>query len=212
MHPLIEKHKGILMVAALGTAIAVIYFLNSSDGQPEENGLNSLAIEEAKVPEGEGGETPSEKASEPVDENVYVDVKGEVKKPGLYEVKKGERLKSVIDRAGGFTAKADSKLINLAIKVTDEMLIYVPGEGETAAQVPLIQENAASPVADGKIDLNGATQEDFETLPGIGPAKAAAFVQYRDENGPFTRVEDIKNISGIGDKTFEKLKELIFVQ
>ncbi|WP_171910709.1 helix-hairpin-helix domain-containing protein [Rossellomorea aquimaris] len=199
------------MIAALGTAIVMFYFLNSSDGQPEGNGLNSMTIE-AKDLEVEGGEAPSDKASEPVDESVYVDVKGEVKKPGLYEVKKGERLKSVIDRAGGFTAKADSKLINLAIKVTDEMLIYVPGEGEAAAQVPFIQENAASPGEDGKINLNEASQEDFETLPGIGPAKAAAFVQYRDENGPFTRIEDIKDISGIGDKTFEKLKELIFVQ
>ncbi|KSU63766.1 hypothetical protein AS034_05860 [[Bacillus] enclensis] len=211
MHPLIEKHKALLMIAALGTAIVLFYFLNTSDGQPDENELASMTIE-TKEPEGEGGEAPSEIAAPPVEESVYVDVKGEVNKPGLYEVKKGERLKFVIDRAGGFTAKADSKLINLAIRVTDEMLIYVPGEGEAATQFPLIQETSASSGGDGKIDLNEASQEDFETLPGIGPAKAAAFVQYREENGPFASIEDIKNISGIGDKTFEKLQELIFVQ
>jgi competence protein ComEA len=212
MHPLIEKHKGFLLIAALGTVIAIFYFLNSSDGQPEENEIASMKIE-AEEPDGEGGEAPDVKDAKPIDESVYVDVKGEVKKPGLYEVKKGERLKYVIDRAGGFTSKADSKLINLAIKVTDEMLIYVPAEGEAAGQVPTIQANpASSQGGEEKVNLNDASKEDFETLPGIGPAKAAAFVQYREENGPFKSIEDIKEISGIGDKTFEKLKEFIFVQ
>jgi competence protein ComEA len=210
VHPIIEKYKSILMIAAVGVMIFVLYLFNFPDSKQEEGNFTSMGIEdeEPETVEVEASETP---AAEQENASVYVDIKGEVEAPGLYEVRKGERLKFVIDRAGGFTPQADSNIINLAIKVTDEMLIYVPKIGEAEAAFPVIQGSQGSS-EETKINLNEATKEEFESLPGIGPAKAATFIQYREENGPFKKIEDIKNISGIGDKTFEKLKEYIFVQ
>jgi competence protein ComEA len=209
VHPILEKYKSILMIAAAGVLIFVLYLLNFSDSK--EEGTFTSMDKEVKEPVkvvAEASETP---AAEQENASVYVDVKGEVEAPGLYEVRKGERLKFVIDRAGGFTPQADSNIINLAIKVTDEMLIYVPKKGEAEAAYPVIQGSQDSS-EETKINLNEATKEEFESLPGIGPAKAATFIQYREENGPYKKIEDIKNISGIGDKTYEKLKEYIFVQ
>jgi competence protein ComEA len=210
VHPIIEKYKSILMIAAVGVMLFLLYLLNFSDSKQEEGNFTSMGIED-EVPETVEGEALEPLPSEQENASVYVDVKGEVEAPGLYEVRKGERLKFVIDRAGGFTPQADSNIINLAIKVTDEMLIYVPKIGEAEAAFPVIQGSQGSS-EETKINLNEATKEEFESLPGIGPAKAGTFIQYREENGPFNKIEDIKNISGVGDKTFEKLKEFIFVQ
>ncbi|MGR3765103.1 helix-hairpin-helix domain-containing protein [Rossellomorea sp. NS-SX7] len=210
MHPIFEKYKSIFVAAAFVVIIFVFYLLEFSDSESGEGDLTAMSIEteERNTVDVDAAE---KQAVEEQADSVYVDVKGEVKVPGLYEVKKGERLKFVIDKAGGFTREADSNLINLAIKVTDEMMIYVPKIGEVSAGEPFILGNQNSS-NESKINLNEASEEEFESLPGIGPAKAATFVQYREENGPFTKIEDIKNISGIGDKTFEKLKEHIFVQ
>ncbi|WP_175990974.1 helix-hairpin-helix domain-containing protein [Bacillus sp. Marseille-Q1617] len=210
MHPIIEKHKSILVIAAIAAIILAFYLLGFSESKTEEGKFAAVNIE-AEEPKAVEADTSENPALPEEDTSVFVDVKGEVKEPGLYEVRKGERLKFVIDKAGGFTPQADRNLINLAIKVTDEMLIYVPEIGEVVSAVPVIQGNQGS-TEETKINLNEASEEEFESLPGIGPAKAATFVQYREENGPFTKIEDIKNISGIGDKTFEKLKEYIFVQ
>jgi competence protein ComEA len=213
MFPILEKYKSILMIAACCICAIILVLLNFLGSESEEKLFPSVPTQ---VDE-EAEETASKEVSEPKkqgsseEDSVFVDVKGSVKHPGLYKVKKGERLKYVIDSAGGFTADADIKLINLSVKVTDEMLIYVPKVGEVESGIPIIQ-GEKSDSDETKINLNSGTLEEFETLPGIGPAKAAAFVQYREENGPFIKIEDIKNISGIGDKTFEKLKEYIFVQ
>jgi competence protein ComEA len=212
MHPIFEKYKSILVIAAACIGVIILFLLKFPGSEAEEKFIPEVPaqVEEEGAVLNEESEQKQQGDFEEED-SVFVDVKGSVKKPGLYKVKKGERLKFVIDRAGGFTAEADVKLINLAVKVTDEMLIYVPEIGEVQSEIPVIQgEQDGSD--ETKVNLNSATQEEFETLPGIGPAKAATFVQYREENGPFDKIEDIKNISGIGEKTFEKLKDNIFVQ
>jgi competence protein ComEA len=214
MHPIFEKYKSILVIAAACIGVIVLFLLKFPGSEAKEKIIPEVPAQVEEEAEGaELNEESEQKQQGDIEgeDSVFVDVKGSVKKPGLYKVKRGERLKFVIDRAGGFTAEADVKLINLAVKVTDEMLIYVPEMGEVQSEIPVIQgEQGGSD--ETKINLNSATLEEFETLPGIGPAKAATFVQYRDENGPFNKIEDIKNISGIGDKTFEKLKDYIFVQ
>jgi competence protein ComEA len=214
MHPIFEKYKSILVIAAACIGVIVLFLLKFPGSEAKEKIIPEVPAQVEEEAEGaELNEESEQKQQGDIEgeDSVFVDVKGSVKKPGLYKVKRGERLKFVIDRAGGFTAEADVKLINLAVKVTDEMLIYVPEIGEVQSEIPVIQgEQGGSD--ETKINLNSATLEEFETLPGIGPAKAATFVQYRDENGPFNKIEDIKNISGIGDKTFEKLKDYIFVQ
>ncbi|MCA1063473.1 helix-hairpin-helix domain-containing protein [Rossellomorea sp. AcN35-11] len=200
MQTIIEKYRTILVILVICGIVLIAYVLKTSSPPIEEDSIAAVPVQQKKEPE----------EVKTVDK-VYVDVKGEVVRPGLYEVRQGDRLKFVIDRAGGFTEQADKKVINLAVKVADEMMIYVPriGEIETPPQISAL--NGSEPSKD-KININTASQEEFETLPGIGPAKASSFVQYREENGPFSSIDDIKNISGIGEKTFEKLKEYISVQ
>lgn len=134
------------------------------------------------------------------DKSIYIDVKGEVEKNGVYEMKSGNRVKDVIELAGGFTNEADTKQVNLAKLLEDEMVIYIPKIGEIPPLEPASSE-------EGKISLNKATIEELQTLTGIGPAKAAAILSYREENGPFKQIEDLMLITGIGEKSFEKIKD-----
>ena len=122
----------------------------------------------------------------------------------------------IIEKAGGLLDSADKNNINFAMKVVDEMVLYIPAIGE---QNPIdgwcqrlsgsLQEGST---ADGKINLNSATESELQTLPGIGPSKALAILEYRETNGSFKTIEDLMEISGIGEKTFEKLKEHIIVR
>ncbi|MCL7746878.1 helix-hairpin-helix domain-containing protein [Halalkalibacter alkaliphilus] len=140
--------------------------------------------------------------------SLVVDVKGAIRSPGVYELEGGARIVDAIEIAGGFREDADQLKLNLAQLLHDEMLIYVPIEGEEGI-TELISLGAGE--SDGKISINQATVTDLEQLPGIGPAKAAAIITYRDEHGPFKGVEDLLQVSGIGPKSIEKLQEhLIF--
>lgn len=140
---------------------------------------------------------------EEINATIIIDIKGEVKKPGVYEVDKDLRVNDVILLAGGLTDQADEFAINLAQKLQDEMVIHVPKIGE--------ETEGSIAVTNGKIKINYATQEEIETLNGIGPAKAQAIIQYREENGFFNTIEDLLNVSGIGEKTLENIKDDIQV-
>jgi competence protein ComEA len=122
----------------------------------------------------------------------------------------------VIGRAGGLTDQADQTQVNLAEHVVDEMVIYIPAKGEEGDTLttsgPSSNSSGGTGQNQGKIDLNKADEQELQNLPGIGPAKAAAIIEFRNTSGPFKTIEDLKNISGIGDKTFEKLKDLIVVK
>ncbi|PAV28997.1 competence protein ComEA [Virgibacillus profundi] len=133
---------------------------------------------------------------------VIVDVKGEVIKPGVFEVDPNVRVNDVIQIAGGFTENADQSQVNLAQKVQDEMIIFIPkaGAGEEVQGAVGISNSS------GKVRINYATQEEIESITGIGPSKAQAILQYREEHGLFRTVEDLLEVSGIGEKTLEVLK------
>ncbi|TFJ94056.1 helix-hairpin-helix domain-containing protein [Lentibacillus salicampi] len=156
--------------------------------------------EESSVPASE-----AEAEQSAADAEVMVDVKGEITQPGVYEIASGSRVNDVIEMAGGFTKDADQSMVNLAQKVQDEMVIKIPKSGE--------QGSASTPGGSShdKIRINDATQEEIESLNGIGPSKAAAIIQYRDENGIFKTAEDLLGVSGIGEKTLESLEDEIQV-
>lgn len=139
-----------------------------------------------------------------VDNTIMVDVKGEVNNPGVYEVENDARVNDIILLAGGFTENADALPVNLAQRIQDEMTIIVPKIGEENV---ISNQGNSTGMSDGKIKINYATQSEIETLSGIGPAKAQAIIQYRDENGLFKEVNDLLNISGIGEKTLENIKD-----
>lgn len=147
-------------------------------------------------------------------EKILIEIKGQVKKPGVFELPAESRLHMAVDLAGGFLPDADALSLNLAMKLTDEMSIYVPKIGETTVSLPPVvasPSTAAGSAAEGAgpVNINTADETALMTLPGIGPSKAAAIIAHRDENGPFSSIDALKDVSGIGDKTFEKLKDSI---
>ena len=201
----------IYVISAILLAIGGIYYFYFYN--PVTPDISSLENKEAELitnPKKE--ETVSKKESQ----NIMVDVKGQIHHPGIYQSTTDERVMDVINRAGGFTEKADQNQVNLAEHVYDEMVIYIPGKGEDVPSQaagerssPIVSGSTTE--SQGKVDLNKADVNQLQTLPGIGPAKAAAIIEYREKSGKFNKPEDLKNISGIGDKTFDKLKDLIVV-
>lgn len=158
----------------------------------------------------------------------YVDIKGEVKNPGIYEVNSGTRINDVIKLSGGLTKNADVSIINLSKKVTDEMVIKIYSkkevsdaknsinkEPEVIEIIKEIEKECVCPVTsdtnkskDGNVNINIATKEELMTIPRIGESKADAIIEYRNSK-KFENIDEIKNIPGIGDKLFESIKEYI---
>ena len=142
---------------------------------------------------------------------IFVDIKGEVKNPGVYQMKVGDRVKDALDAAGGLTAEADSQKVNLAQRVEDQMVIVVPKVGEEVTEIPAggTSKEAAK---DGKVNINTATVEELKTLKGVGEKKAEAIIEYRKKNGSFKTKEDLMKVRGIGKKLFESFQERIVTQ
>ncbi|WP_078552754.1 helix-hairpin-helix domain-containing protein [Bacillus alkalicellulosilyticus] len=146
---------------------------------------------------------------EDVATEIIVDVKGAVKNPGIYEVSEKHRVYDVIQLAGGLLEQADETKINLAARVQDELVIYVPVIGEEESSFETISIGGVQ--AEGKVKINTASVEELQQLPGIGPAKASAIISYREEHGPFKTIEDLQKVSGIGVKSIDKLRDSVVV-
>ena len=142
---------------------------------------------------------------------IFVDIKGEVKKPGVYQMKVGDRVKDALDAAGGLTAEADSQKVNLAQRVEDQMVIVVPKVGEEAEAIPA-GATSKEVSKEGKVNINTATVEELKTLKGVGEKKAEAIIEYRKKNGSFKTKEDLMKVRGIGKKLFESFEEMIVTQ
>lgn len=164
---------------------------------------------------------------------VYVDVSGAVVKPNVYKLKSGARVYEAIKMAGGFTDDANAQNLNLAAKLNDQDKIVVLTNEELEKQNAGLNESFVNAVSGGQagsesksgsrtlgvsrdfesgaININSATQEQLETIKGIGPAMAARILEYRSSNGGFSSIEDLKNVKGIGEKMFAKLKDSVRV-
>ena len=142
---------------------------------------------------------------------IFVDIKGAVKNPGVYQMKAGDRVKDALDAAGGLTGEADSQKVNLAQRVEDQMVIVVPKVGEEATEIPAGATSKETP-KEGKVNINTATVEELKTLKGVGEKKAEAIIEYRKKNGSFKTKEDLMKVRGIGKKLFESFQERIVTQ
>lgn len=131
---------------------------------------------------------------------IVIDMKGAVVKEGVYEMKEGDRVKDAIEKAGGFLPEADRKKVNLAQVVQDQMALYVPDKNEQ------VQEGAAVSKGEEKVQINAASKEQLEKITGIGSRKAESILKYREEHGPFQKIEDLLEIDGIGVKSLGKNK------
>jgi len=147
-------------------------------------------------------------------EAMKVHITGQINREGVYEIKDGDRLEDLINKAGGLSPDADSKSLNLAMKLEDQMKIYIPSKDEILdqedASTDQIISNADPSSQEGKININEASKEELMTLPNIGEKRAQAIIDYR-QSKKFETIEEIKNITGIGDKFYQAMQDLITV-
>lgn len=147
-------------------------------------------------------------------EAMKVHITGQINREGVYEIKDGDRLEDLINKAGGLSPDADSKSLNLAMKLEDQMKIYIPSKDEILdqedASTDQIISNADPSSQEGKININEASKEELMTLPNIGEKRAQAIIDYR-ESKKFETIEEIKNVTGIGDKFYQAMQDLITV-
>ncbi|MBO6145380.1 MAG: helix-hairpin-helix domain-containing protein [Bacilli bacterium] len=163
----------------------------------------------------------------------YVDIKGAVNNPGVYKLKEDSRVIDAINNSGGLKENADTSIINLSKKIEDEMVIIIYSkedlqkykdnlstkkiEDEIKKEIISIDKNNKAEINidlkedNSKININTASKEELTTLPGVGESKAEAIIKYREDNGNYEKIEDIKNVSGIGESAFEKIKDNITV-
>lgn len=228
------RHKKQIIICVLGLVLllvigSIFIYKNylETDDDNEDIVLNTKSTKE-------------EEKEEEEEVYYQVDIKGEVVNPGTYSVKDGSRVIDVIRLAGDLTLDADTSVLNLSKKVKDEMVIIVYSYAEVAnfketlEQEEIEQEaclnqngiennacitdndstsdtSSSSVLISGKISLNDATLEELMTLPGIGETKALAIIAYREEVGAFQSIEEIKEVSGIGDSIFDQIKENITI-
>ena len=150
-----------------------------------------------------------ETTEEKHNEKIFVDVKGAVKHPGVFETTKDKRVKDLIEEAGGLLDDADTSILNLSQKVKDQMVIYVLKHGEKPKQTT---DGGSTGSSSGDvININTASKEQLMKISGVGKTKAEAIIAHREKNGDFKKKEDITKVRGIGKSTFEKIKDKIEV-
>lgn len=204
-----QDHRKKIIILAI---VFLIFWLGAHLNRPEES--MSLFSPEADLDMAFEIETSQVETSQST--TIYVEILGAVKLPGVYQLDQGARLLDLVDLAGGLTDTAYRRSINQAQVLQDQMSIYVYSQDEIEDMDKLNQDLRGFDLANPNqvtetslVNINAADLSQLQTLPGIGPAKAQAIIDYRLEHGSFQSLEAIQEVSGIGAKTFEKLKDLI---
>lgn len=215
--------KKVYVVAVVLAAGAFFYWQQKP--QPADNSaLLSQTKLQSSSQSAASRQTGASSASSAASGKVVCDISGAVKEEGVYTLKSGSRLQDLIDAAGGLTSRAQIKAINRSLLLQDQDKVYIPYKGEKTAAAPTagMASNAAasssssssSPAASsaaGKVNLNTATAADLQKLNGIGEKKAEQIIAYREQKGGFKSIDELKEVSGIGDKIFDALKDQITV-
>lgn len=197
-----QNMKAIVLAFLCSLALVggYFYYQNSSDNDVEDlNFTPSTSVE-----------NKSDDTEKKDDTKIFVDVKGAVKRPGVYETTKEKRVKDIIDEAGGLLEDADTSNINLSQKLKDQMVVYILKKGEKPKN---IGDSTSSTSGDtgATININTANKEQLMKISGVGKTKAEAIIEYREKNGDFKNKEEITKVKGIGKSTFEKIKDKIEV-
>ncbi|MDM5429641.1 helix-hairpin-helix domain-containing protein [Bacillus mycoides] len=191
--------KWLGLVVIIGTLIFLFFWKTNQQTE------RSLITTEVQVKDVEKKSKPKVLDTKEQKKIIIIDVKGAVFKEGVYEMKEGDRVKEAVEKAGGLLPDADVKKVNLAQMVQDQMLLYVPNKNEP------VQEGATFSKSEGKVQINTASKEQLEKITGIGSRKAESILKYREEHGPFQKIEDLLEIDGIGAKSLEKIKDQIII-
>ena len=201
-----------ILIAILVIGIGIYGFVTM---QNEENSIDINDMIETENIEQNNSEQ---------EEKIVVHITGEVNKAGVVILPKGARIVDAIEAAGGTTKEADLEQINLAYVLEDGQKIYIPNQKDKEANSEkvyitsesgnnvIVKDTITSKGENKKVNINQATQSELETLPGIGPSIASRIIEYRQQNGKFNTIEDLKNVKGIGDAKFENVKKYIVVK
>ncbi|HLR19752.1 MAG TPA: helix-hairpin-helix domain-containing protein [Staphylococcus sp.] len=213
---IVFKYKALVIAIVLIGVILITWLLNTI--YMNEDGYNNKVstISQKQIETSTGEKSQSDiKLKENKVEDVYVDVKGAIKHPNIYKMKSSDRIKQLLDKAK-VKDEADLSKVNLAEKLTDQKLIYIPMKGEEISSDTQgneitnkslsITSTANNNSNQQTIHLNSATEAQLLTIPGIGPSKAKAIIEYREQNGAFESLEQLTEVKGIGVKTLEKLR------
>ncbi len=201
---IVKKNKPMLFLGMLGVLLLTV-------------GAVCLVVFSSKEPQIEI--ISSESETKDSSNFLFVHIEGAVEKPGLYKLTSDSRINDALVAAGGLSDKADrdwlSKNINIAQKLSDGIKIYIPSTDELKtgleSDLGVVAGVKSTESTGDKINLNTASASQLDSLPGVGPATAQKIIDYRQTNGFFSKLEDLKNVPGIGEKTFEKLKEKITI-
>ena len=202
-----KKSKIVKIVTAItiGIFAIVYYFFNKDESNSYENMLADEVVVQNEI---------TKEETEEKTEKIKIYVTGEVNNPGVIELEEGARIQDAIEGCGGITAQANLKNINLAYEVEDGEKIYIPNLSEPEDEVESSEtlSSSSNSNSSGKININKATEAELTTIPGVGASTAQKIVVYREENGKFKTIEDIKNVSGIGASKYENIKDYITVK
>ncbi|WEV60223.1 helix-hairpin-helix domain-containing protein [Streptococcaceae bacterium ESL0729] len=209
--------SGSLAVVVLSLSIFAFLLVNEKGVSRKDQEMDSSSLlKEFEQKEQENQEADSDDGSKGRQEFLMVDVKGEVMNPGIYKLKLDSRVDDALKLAGGISQDGDPKSINLAQKLSDEMVVYVAKIGDESAPTgsEKNQPNLASSKEDqvNKVNINTADLAELQTLPGVGLKKAQDILSYRQENGNFKSADDLKKVGGFGSKSLEKLKDSILIK
>ena len=199
------------LIIAVFILIANFAYSNNIGGFFDKSDKISLVDEDNLTDEDNIIDSKKDETINDTTKKVYIS--GEINKPGVYQIKDGDRLEDLIEEAGGLTDKASEKTLNLAQRLEDQMKIYIPNIDEENSLENIDPNQAANISVSSKselININTASKEELMTLPNIGDKRADAIIEYRSSN-KFEKIEDIKNVTGIGDKFYEALKDLITI-
>ena len=189
-----KKRKVIIMAA-------VLLLLAGCSKEAEKEQVRLAEVKEDTSQDAETEDTEEKQ------ETIYVHVCGEVVNPGVYRLHTGSRIYEALEAAGGLSDEASAEALNQAEQIEDGQQIYVPSREEKEQQI--LENQSADPEEDGKVNLNTASKEQLKTLNGIGEVKATAIIQYREEHGGFQKIEELMEVEGIKEGTFQKIMDQI---
>ncbi len=205
------KRQQIVILIMVVIAISITFFGISRKNSIFEDDVNKLSIlEDNQISNNDINNNDEE--IQDVNGTIMVHISGQVYKPGLIELENGSRVIDAVNKAGGMKSEADIDRINLAKKVVDEEKIYIPKIGEEVSGIDVSTNLCEGSTSEdtGKVNINNCTKEDLMSLSGIGEVLATRIIEYRETN-EFKSIDDIMNVSGIGAKKFENIKDYITV-
>lgn len=215
---LTNNQKKIILIIGIVITIIVMFFIYKKADKKEIINMDDEILVMANSTSSDN----AKKERDDMEDIIVVHVSGAIKSPGVVKLKQGARIEDAIEKAGGLKDNADISNVNLAYVLEDGVKIIIPEKGDDGQTVDIVSSSVGDEIIlnfnsneeekKTKVNINKASQSDLESLSGVGPSLASKIIDYRNNNGNFLNIEDIKNVSGIGDNKFEAIKDYICIK